>query len=214
MPTLTITKSYKNDAVLTENQLDDIKNSIEAFVNITRLGPDNIQPHAITAPHLASDVNEKFQKKIETIDPAWVPVGSLERAKLKPQASTTLTKLSGFSLQGEAIKLVKTTPPLTTTGGPVLLSFYTNEPGGCIRSESRVGNFTGAQVTIYRGETIVVTSKVALWRPPGEILISIPVTAVDLPPAGEHNYKLTVSSPEDNGIKLTVGGFKFTAVVL
>lgn len=52
MPTLTITKSYSNGTVFTESQLDDIKNSVENFTNITKLGQDNLQNDSIGTAQL------------------------------------------------------------------------------------------------------------------------------------------------------------------
>lgn len=54
MPTLTITKSYANNTVLTESQLDDIKTSIEQFINTTKLGADNLQNDSVGSAQVAN----------------------------------------------------------------------------------------------------------------------------------------------------------------
>lgn len=54
MPTLVVTKSYSDGAVLTEDMLDDITDSIETFVNITKLDDQNLQDAAITSDKLAT----------------------------------------------------------------------------------------------------------------------------------------------------------------
>lgn len=54
MPTLTITKTYADEQVLTETDLDNIKSSIETFINITLLGADNLQTGSVGTDQLAS----------------------------------------------------------------------------------------------------------------------------------------------------------------
>jgi hypothetical protein len=54
MPTLTVTKSYSNGTVLSESHLDDIKSSVETFVNTTKLGSDNLQAGAVGTTQLDS----------------------------------------------------------------------------------------------------------------------------------------------------------------
>lgn len=49
MATLTITRSYNDGEVLLEADLDDICNSVETFLNTTKISDDNIQNSGITA---------------------------------------------------------------------------------------------------------------------------------------------------------------------
>ncbi len=49
MPTLTITKTYQDGNVLTEADLDNIKDSIETFINVTKLDDDNLQDNGISS---------------------------------------------------------------------------------------------------------------------------------------------------------------------
>jgi len=49
MATLTITKSYVENEVLSASDIDNIINSVEAFVNTTGLNDDNINSESITA---------------------------------------------------------------------------------------------------------------------------------------------------------------------
>lgn len=48
MPTLTITKSYADGDILTEADLDNIRNDVITFLNTTKLDDDNIQDAGIT----------------------------------------------------------------------------------------------------------------------------------------------------------------------
>lgn len=60
MPTLTITKLYADNTVLTEAQLDAIKSSVEDFFNSTKIDSDNIQDLGITLAKLATAVQEQL----------------------------------------------------------------------------------------------------------------------------------------------------------
>lgn len=48
MPVITITKSYADGTVLFESDLDNIKDDIENFLNVTKINDDNIQNAGIT----------------------------------------------------------------------------------------------------------------------------------------------------------------------
>lgn len=54
MPTLVVTKSYSDGAVLTEDMLDDLADSVETFVNITKLDDQNLQDAAVTSDKIAT----------------------------------------------------------------------------------------------------------------------------------------------------------------
>lgn len=53
MPTFTMTKNWDDGTVLTESQLDDIKNSVETFLNVTKLDGDNIATSGIATTNIA-----------------------------------------------------------------------------------------------------------------------------------------------------------------
>jgi hypothetical protein len=53
MPTLTVTKNWDDGQVLTEAQLDDIKNSLETFFNTTKINSANIQDGGVSTANLA-----------------------------------------------------------------------------------------------------------------------------------------------------------------
>lgn len=53
MPTFTMTKNWDDGTVLTESQLDDIKNSVETFLNVTKLDGDNIATSGIATANIA-----------------------------------------------------------------------------------------------------------------------------------------------------------------
>ncbi|MCK5016134.1 MAG: tail fiber protein [Candidatus Peribacteraceae bacterium] len=58
MPTLTVTKSYADNTVLTEAQLDAMKTSLETFFNSTKIDDDNIQIGGISQDKLTATTQQ------------------------------------------------------------------------------------------------------------------------------------------------------------
>lgn len=58
MPTLSITKSYQDGDILTEADLDNIRESVQTFFNTTKIDDDNIQDNGISASKLGIDDSE------------------------------------------------------------------------------------------------------------------------------------------------------------
>jgi hypothetical protein len=85
MPTLTITKSYADDEVLTEGQLDDIKNSIEQFINTTKLGSDNLQDSSVGSAQIAAT----------SITTGKIASNAVTDAKLASSASSDIDRAVG-----------------------------------------------------------------------------------------------------------------------
>lgn len=54
MPTLTITKTYQDGDILLESDLDNIKDDVETFLNVTKLDGDNLQSGSIDTDQLAA----------------------------------------------------------------------------------------------------------------------------------------------------------------
>lgn len=80
MPTLTVTKSYSDGAVLNASDLDDIITSIETLINTTGLDDDNIQNSGITASSKLID---------GTISAAKIATSAVTTAKINDAAVTT-----------------------------------------------------------------------------------------------------------------------------
>jgi microcystin-dependent protein len=55
MPLLSVVKNYADNTILTQQQLNQAFESVEAFVNNTKLDAQNIQASAITSTELAAD---------------------------------------------------------------------------------------------------------------------------------------------------------------
>lgn len=80
MPTLTVTKSYSDGAVLNASDLDDIISSIETLINTTGLDDDNIQNSGITASTKLVD---------GSISAAKIATSAVTTAKINDAAVTT-----------------------------------------------------------------------------------------------------------------------------
>lgn len=73
MPTFTMTKNWDDGQTLTENMLDDIKTSVETFLNTTKLDSDNIQTGGISNDNLAGNITT--DKLDNALTAFFVPTG-------------------------------------------------------------------------------------------------------------------------------------------
>jgi len=90
MPTLSISKTYRDGDVLFEADLDSIKSSIETFINTTKLDDDNIQDNGITGSTKLIDstiTSAKFAA--ESITATLLDTNAVTTAKIGESAVTT-----------------------------------------------------------------------------------------------------------------------------
>jgi hypothetical protein len=80
MPTLTITKSYADGDTLFEADLDNIKDDIENFLNVTKVNDDNIQSAGITGSTKLVDAS---------VSSAKLASASVTTSKIADEAVTT-----------------------------------------------------------------------------------------------------------------------------
>lgn len=80
MPTLTITKTYADGDTLFEADLDNIKDDIENFLNVTKINDDNIQSAGITGSTKLVDAS---------VSSAKLASGSVTTSKINDAAVTT-----------------------------------------------------------------------------------------------------------------------------
>ena len=112
MPLLTVTKTYADLQVLNESDLDNIKDSIETFINVTKLDGDNIQNLAITEALIATgavtetkigaDAVTTSKIKALNVTAGKLAVDSVETAKIK-DANVTLAKMAPDSVDSSKI---------------------------------------------------------------------------------------------------------------
>lgn len=108
MPALNITKTYADTQILSESDLDNIKNSVENFLNVTKLDSTNIQANGIATSNLAD--NAVTALKLDETDDY-----EMESLLLGDATGPTLSKADTNSLLVEdQIQLNN------TTDGPIL----------------------------------------------------------------------------------------------
>jgi hypothetical protein len=88
MPTLTISTTYADDAVLTKAQLDEIKNGIETFLNTTLIDSDNIAPGGVAASNLAAGAVTATKLGTSAVETAKINDLAVTTAKIAANAVT------------------------------------------------------------------------------------------------------------------------------
>lgn len=101
MPTLNITKTYSDGSVLNETDLDGIKNSIEVFVNTTKLDADNLQDGAVTNAKLGAASVTTAKIAEQAVETSKIDDGAVTTVKVAnnavtedKQANTTVSSTS------------------------------------------------------------------------------------------------------------------------
>lgn len=101
MPTLTITKTYNDGTVLNESDLDNIKSSIETFINLTKLDGENIQIGSI-----ANDVFDAITWNSDRADAAVAEVSSTGADVVAAQVSSTGAKAIATAMGSEGANII------------------------------------------------------------------------------------------------------------
>jgi len=90
MPSLSITKTYQDGDVLFEVDLDNIKNDLETFFNVTKLDDSNFQDAGITASTKIDDASISTGKVTSgAVTTAKIADGSVTTTKFTDSAVTT-----------------------------------------------------------------------------------------------------------------------------
>lgn len=136
MPTLTITKSYADTQVLTEADLDNIKDDIESFLNVTGLDDDNLQNAGITASSKLVD---------GSITAAKIGTSAVTTAKINDDAVTT-AKIADSAVT--AAKLATAAINTVVPAGAILPYGGTSDPTGYLLCDGRAVSRT-TYATLY-----------------------------------------------------------------
>lgn len=136
MPTLSITKSYADSTILSESDLDNIKTSIETFMNTTKLDASNIQDGAITADLIAAavagnglaggagtalSVNVDGSTIEINSDTLRVKDGGITQVKQGAMAYDVSASTTSTITSTSYVNVTNLSVEITTTGRPVLL---------------------------------------------------------------------------------------------
>ena len=104
MPTLDITKSYQDGIDLTEAQLDDAFESLETFMNTTKLDSDNMQAGGIQGASLAAGSVTETKIGSAAVTTNKIADGNVTGAKLHSNVADGSTlEVSASALQIKAL---------------------------------------------------------------------------------------------------------------
>lgn len=90
MPTITLTRNYSDGATLTEQQLDDIIDSLETALNTTKLDSSNIQSGGISEANLGSAVVSATKIATDAVITAKIQDTAVTLAKLAATVQAAL----------------------------------------------------------------------------------------------------------------------------
>jgi len=165
MATLNIPKNYEDGTILFESDLDDIRDNILTFVNVTKLNDDNIQDNGITASDKLVDgsiTGAKLDSSVAdgvtvelTGSTLNVVASSITTAKLADNSVTTAKindlAITNAKIADATIEQDKLATKTVTTNG--------TDPGegGVVKSSS-----TGSFSTSSTSDTDVTNASVTL----------------------------------------------------
>lgn len=209
MPTLTVTKSYLDGTALTESQLDDIKTSIETFVNTTKLGTTNLADGAITAAKIATGAVTSAKIASSAVTTAKIADGAVTRAKLSSLNSATSSSTgASASVTGSTYSdITNLSASITTVGRPVVCMLICAD--GTNTSQIKVTKTSGtdadmsAIIKLIRGSTdIAIYQQQFVWPTAASTnAFGIPIGGVvfyDSPSAGTYTYKIAAKGSAAN----------------
>jgi len=160
MPTFTMTKNWDDGTVLTESQLDDIKSSVETFLNTTKLDGDNIQTGGIPTAALANSC--VTADKIATAVAGSGLTGGAGTA-LAVQVDGSTIEINADTLRVKDAGITQAKLADRTVG-------TTAAAGGVARSDSS-GTFTFTSTSYTDVTNLAVASIVTTGRPIRAFLI-------------------------------------------
>ena len=110
MPTLTVTKTYSDGNVLNEVDLDNMKNSLETFFNVTKIDSDNIQDLGIETDKLAASA----------VTTGKIAANAVTRAKMEAVGQQISSSSGVFATSSTSfVDVTNLSVSITVTGRPV-----------------------------------------------------------------------------------------------
>ena len=226
MPTLTITKNYDDGTTLTESQLDDIKSSIETFVNTTKLNSDNIQTGGIATANYAAASVDAAAIASSAVTTAKINDSAVTTAKIN-DAAVTQAKRAALGQQISSaidfnttstsyVDVTNATVTITTTGRPVYLSLNAGAPAtntAWLAVTPHASNGGRMALKLVKDSTDVAEVEYQAGDAGGStIKFGAPFVFIDTPSAGTYTYKLQLK--EYNGGTAFVRNWKLIAFEL
>jgi hypothetical protein len=202
---LSVTRTYSDANTLTEAQLDAAFDSIETFLNTTKIDSTNIQTGGIaTANYAALSVDAAAiaasavtTSKINdlAVTTGKIAAGAVTRAKLDSvgqQISSSST--STFSTTSQSVvDVTNATLSITTTGRPVWVGLQPGDSSNVGKIKISGAANSNAIFLIKRDSTTILQTELTsaasgVEIPPGAIWF------LDVPSAGTYTYKLQVQT--------------------
>lgn len=223
MSQLSVRKTYEDGTDPTEQQLDDIRESIEEFFNVTKVNDDNIQDDGITgsdklvdesvsAEKVASSAAETAKFQNGAVTAAKLAAGSVTTGKI---AATNVTRAKMAAVNYAVSSDINTvftsasettvgTAVLTTGGRPVRISMMPRSGGGSngpslqvYTASTSASNDSRMTFTLYRDGTQIDKTIISMRAPEIGHMFSVPGTTLNFydmnPSAAEHTYVLKVA---------------------
>lgn len=220
MPTLTITQSYADGSPLTKALLDTAYDSIETFLNTTKIDHDNIQTGGIATANYAASSVDAAALGSDAVTSAKILDGAVTGAKLNANvvdnstlqlsssqlkikdAGVTRAKLAasthaissscGAYSSGSTsfVDITNLSVSMTTTGRPVKLQIV---PDGTAYSASGSYSYIENQaycVFRFMRDAVEVGSICINGQTINSKTPATILCAVDIPSAGTYTYKL------------------------
>jgi hypothetical protein len=121
MPTASFTKDYEDGTDFTEEQLDAFRESVENFLNVTKLDSDNIQTGGISSNALATSAVTTAKIAADAVTTAKIADSNVTTAKINDSAVTTAkindSAVTTAKINTGAVTQAKLASRTTTTDG-------------------------------------------------------------------------------------------------
>lgn len=211
MPSISITKNWDDGAVLSESNLDDIKNSIETFLNTTKIDNANIQTGGIATANYAAGSVDAAAIGSSAVTTAKINDGAVTQAKRASLGQQVSSSSSNFSTTSTSLTdVTNLSVSITTTGRPVFVGVQSDGTGvesywGSVATDSVT--YVAARAAIIRGSTEVARAELATTD--GTSSASLTVTGppgslwcIDAPSAGTYTYKVRILAGTNNSARM------------
>lgn len=223
MPNLSITKTYADNSVLNEADLDNIVQDIETFLNDTKINNVNIQTNGVITANIADSAVTTDKLNNLAVTTAKLADSAVTNAKLATDAvetdnivdaNVTRAKLEAVGQQESAVVDFSTTSAsftdvgvsetITTSGRPVFLMLSGNNADSTILIDDNNGNgIAQCNIRIRRdGTTTVYQTRLAILNANANIVLVVPLSLVhlDTPTAGTYTYTVEISNGATAGV--------------
>jgi hypothetical protein len=191
MATLSVTRDYNDGDALTEAQLDSAFDSIETFLNTTKINADNLQDGAVTSDKIGATAVSTAKLANGAVTTAKIEDAAITKAKLASLGQQESSTISFNSSSSTITQISGSTVSFTATGRPVLVKILPVGTTEALGSESTVRTASNNALLSFRRDSTVI-GVCALSQ--SGVKNQIPLEILDTPPAGTYTYSLYLLS--------------------